>query len=86
MSDSSPSEISRRAIPFTVDGKPYATEDARQRASSILELAGLDPAKFDLGEIEGKEHPQTRRFQDQELVNIRKDARFVSIRQKAPVA
>ena len=86
MSDSSTPEISKRAIPFTVDGKRYTTEDVSQRASSILELAGLDPAKFDLGEIEGKEHPQTRRFQDQDLVEIRKDAQFVSIRQKAPVA
>ena len=75
-----------RAIPFTVDGKRYTTQDVSQRASSILELAGLDPAKFDLGEIEGKEHPETTRFQDQELVNIRKDAQFVSIRESAPVA
>ena len=41
---------------------------------------------FDLGELVGKEHPQTKRFTDDEIVNIVKDARFISIRQSAPVA
>ena len=34
----------------------------------------------------GKEHPQTKRFADDEIVSIVKDARFISIRQSAPVA
>ena len=49
-------------------------------------LAGRDPAAFDLGEIEGKDRLRTRRYLDDELVEIHKDARFVSIRQSAPVA
>ena len=76
----------RRTIPFTIDGKPFTTDDPSQRASALLRLAGLDPAIFDLGELVGKEHPQPKRYNDDEVVNIAKDARFVSIRQKAPVA
>ena len=78
--------IGRRLIPFTIDGQPFETSDLSQRASALLRLAGLDPATFDLGELEGKERPQPKRFADNEIVAIRKDARFVSIRDEAPVA
>ena len=57
-----------------------------QKASALLRLAGLDPAIFDLGELQGKERPQPKRFDDYELVAIEKDARFVSIREKSDVA
>ena len=76
----------RRRIPFTIDGQPFSTDELRQRASALLRLAGLDPAIFDLGELEGKERPQTRRFKDDEFVSIVKDARFISIRHSAQVA
>ena len=76
----------RRRIPFTIDGQPYTTDDLSQPASALLQLAGLDPATFDLGELVGKEHPETRRFADDEVVKIVKDARFISIRQSAQVA
>ena len=76
----------RRRIPFTIDGQPFTTDDLSQRASALLRLAGLDPAIFDLGELKGKERPQTKRFDDDEIVSIVKDARFVSIRHSAPVA
>ena len=79
-------EFSRRRIPFTIDGQPFTTDDLSQRASELLRLAGLDPAIFDLGELVGKERPQTERFADDEIVNVVKDARFISIRQSAPVA
>lgn len=75
-----------RLIPFTIDGEPYETADISQRAAALLVLAGRDPAAFDLGEIEGKDRPRTKRYRDDELVEIHKDARFVSIRQSAPVA
>ena len=80
------SDISRRRIPFTIDGQPFTTDDLSQRASALLRLAGLDPAAFDLGQLVGKEHPETRRFADDEVVTIVKDARFVSIRESATVA
>ena len=63
-----------------------------KRATSVSERLtccawpGSTPAVFDLGELEGKERPQTKRFADDDIVRIRKDARFVSIRQSAPVA
>lgn len=75
-----------RLIPFTIDGDPYETADISQRAAALLVLAGRDPAAFDLGEIEGKDRPHTKRYRDDDLVEIHKDARFVSIRQSAPVA
>ena len=80
------SDINRRRIPFTIDGQPFNTDDLSQRASALLRLAGLDPATFDLGQLVGKEHPETRRFADDEVVTIVKDARFVSIRESATVA
>ena len=75
-----------RSIPFTIDGQPFTTDDISQRASALLRLAGLDPANYDLGELQGKDRPQTKLHDDDEIVVIEKDARFVSIRQKGPVA
>ena len=73
-------------IPFTIDGYPHETDDFTQKAADLLRLAGRDPANFDLGEIESKDRPHTRKYHDDDVVTIRKDARFVSIRQSAPVA
>ena len=86
MTETSTFETSQRRMPFTIDGQPFTTDDLSQRASELLRLAGLDSAIFDLGELVGKERPQTKRFADDEIVNIVKDARFISIRQSAPVA
>lgn len=86
MADTPEIQVPGRQIPFTVDGQPYTTDDLSQTAAAILRLAGLDPAIFDLGELEGKERPTTRRYADNETVVIRKDARFVSIRHSADVA
>ena len=81
-----PPDTNRRRIPFTIDGQAFTTDELSQRASALLRLAGLDPATFDLGQLVGKEHPETKRFADDEVVTIVKDARFVSIRQSATVA
>ena len=86
MTDVSRHPERRRLIPFTVDGQPFTTDDPSQTAAALLRLAGLDPAIFDLGELEGKERPSTRRYADYETVVIHKDARFVSIRHSADVA
>lgn len=74
-----------KPIEFTVDGRPFQTTDRRQSAAAILGLAGLDPNLFDLGELRGH-RPQPVRFSDDEIVEIRPGARFVSIRQRADVA
>ena len=75
-----------RSIPFTIDGQPFTTDDISQKASALLHLAGLDPTNYDLGELQGKDRPQTKHYDDDEIVVIEKDARFVSIREKGPVA
>ena len=86
MSDAQSIRQPEREIPFTIDGVAYTTSDLSQRASDLLKLAGLDPARYDLGELQGKERPETKRYEDEDVVSIGKDARFVSIREKAPVA
>ena len=86
MAKSSNIERFRRSIPFTIDGQSFTTNDPSLRALTLLRMAGLDPAIFDLGELEGRGRPQTKRFRDDEIVSIVKDARFISIRQSAPVA
>ena len=86
MTESSNIEPIQRPIPFTIDGHPFTTSDISHKASALLRLAGLDPAIYDLGELQGKERPQPKRFDDDELVAIEKDARFVSIREKSDVA
>ena len=86
MTEQSNVEEIRRRIPFTIDGQPYETSDLSQRASALLRLAGLAPTIFDLGEIVGKQPVYTKRFADDEIVEISKDARFVSIRHSAQVA
>lgn len=75
----------RRPIEFTIDGRSYETTVRRQRAGDLLRLAGLNPALYDLGELEGH-RPHPVRFTDDEIVEIHQGARFVSIRKRAEVA
>ena len=86
MTDAQGSDSFGRPIPFTIDGQPFTTSDISQRASALLRLAGLDPANYDLGKLQGKERPETKRFADDDLVEIEKDDRFVSIRQSGDFA
>lgn len=72
-------------IPFSIDGESYTTRERRQPAADILRLAGLDPNLFDLGEVRGR-GSATRRYTDDDIVTIRRGARFVSIRERADVA
>jgi hypothetical protein len=72
-------------VPFTIDGQLFTTSDRRQPAATLLNLAGLDPVRYDLGELHGQAG-QTKRFADDEIVTIRPNARFVSIRHAADVA
>ena len=86
MAEAQTLEVPRRSIPFTIDGQSFTTDDVSQKAADLLLLAGLNPGLYDLGEIRGKDRPETKRFDDQDVVEIEKDARFVSIRQTADVA
>jgi len=74
-----------RPVEFTIDGRPYKTTDHRQSAAELLRLAGLDPSRFDLGELKGH-RPDPIRYRDDTVVEIHNKARFVSIRHRADVA
>ena len=74
MAETQVPDAPRRSIPFTIDGQSFATDEVSQKASDLLLLAGLSPDIYDLGEIRGKDRPETKRFDDQEVVEIQKDA------------
>jgi hypothetical protein len=74
-----------KIVTFTIDGRPFTLDHAKQTASSLLELSGLDPAGYDLGEVRpGNEEPKV--FKDDQPVHVKDGDRFVTIRQNAPVA
>lgn len=75
----------RRPIEFTIDGRSYKTDDHKQPAADLLRLAGLDPTRFDLGELKGH-RPDPIRYRDESIVEIHNKSRFVSIRHRADVA
>ena len=60
-----------------VEGAPHAAD--------LLRLGGLDPARFDLGELKGH-RPEPVRYTDDTIVEIHNKARFVGIRHRADVA
>jgi len=79
------SEHNDKDIDYTLDGEEFTTRDRRQPAGEILRNGQLDPAQYDLGELAGQSG-QIQRYSDGDEVRIRPGARFVSIRQSAPVA
>jgi len=84
MTDHNITEL-RKPIDFTIDGRSYKTHVRRQPAADVLRLAGLDPARYDLGVLRGHQ-PHPVRFADSDVVEIHQGERFVSIRQSADVA
>lgn len=72
-------------IEFSIDGRPYKTTDHKQPAADLLRLGGLDPVRFDLGELKGH-RPDPVRYTDDTIVEIHNEARFVGIRHRADVA
>lgn len=74
-----------KPINFTIDGRNFETSAHKQPAADLLRLAGLDPSRFDLGELKGQRTSPVR-YSDETIVEIHHDARFVSIRQRADVA
>lgn len=73
------------SISFLIDGRPFQTTELRQTAAALLRLADLDPGLFDLAELKGR-RPEPVRFAAEELVEISRGARFVSIRRRADIA
>ena len=78
-------EHGHKPIHFTIDGRPFATEDSDSTAAELLRLAGLDPNGYDLGQIRPGD-PEPKRFKDQQEVHIHEGEKFVSIRERAEVA
>lgn len=74
-----------RPITFTIDGRPFTVKDPSQTAASLLQLAGLDPAGYDLGELHGN-NPVPKRYEDDHKIRVKNGDRFVSIRERAAVA
>jgi hypothetical protein len=79
------SERSHKPIHFTIDGRPFTTEDPDPTAAELLTLAGLDPNGYDLGQIRPGD-PEPDRFKDQQKVHLHDGEKFVSIRERAEVA
>jgi hypothetical protein len=78
-------EVMPSSISFTIDGRPFTVEDAKQTAAGLLRLAGLDPDGYDLGEFRpGNAGP--KRFKDDQAVHVKDGDKFVSIRDEAQVA
>lgn len=74
--------ISRRKVHFTIDGESFTTFDDDQEAASLIRLAGLNPADYDLARITG-EH---KTFEDAELVRITDGDEFVTAKHVGGVA
>jgi hypothetical protein len=74
-----------KTVKFTIDGRPFTTDDPHQSAAALLRLAGLEPSGYDLGEIRPG-NPEPKRFKDDQPVHIQDGDRFVSIRERADVA
>lgn len=75
----------RRSIEFTIDGRQFKIEEPDQTAGSLLVLAGLEPAQYDLAELRGAQN-QPHRLEDGQKVRVKDGDRFVSVRQMATVA
>jgi hypothetical protein len=74
-----------KLVRFTIDGRPFTTDDRHQTAAALLKLAGLDPSGYDLGELRPGD-PEPKRYKDDRPVNIQEGDKFVSIRERAEVA
>lgn len=72
-------------IEFTIDGRTFTTTEPHQTAAALLQLAGLDPRGYDLGELHAKQ-PEPTRYKDDRKVRIQDGDRYVSIRERATVA
>jgi hypothetical protein len=80
MSEEAAVEGHRKEVHFTVDGEPFETRDPEQRAREILKkYAKVDPEHYELGELEHHD-PKPKVFKNDEIVHIRQDARFVTVR------
>lgn len=74
----------RKQLTITIDGQPYTTRDDDQEAASLLRLAGVDPAQYDLARI--KRNGETKVYRDEKVIDLKDGDAFVTVRQSAQVA
>lgn len=74
---------SRKKLTITIDGIRHTTRDDDQEASSLLRLAGVDPAQYDLAKI--KRNGETKIYRDTKVIDLADGDAFVTVRQSAPV-
>lgn len=76
----------RHQVHFSIDGQPDKSWDDTQTATALLELAGVDPTRYDLARVNtaGGGRPET--FSGDQLVTIRDGDHFVTVKRAGPVA
>jgi hypothetical protein len=75
---------SKKKLTMSIDGLTYTTRDDDQEAASLLRLAGVDPAQYDLARI--KHNGETKVYRDEKVIDLRDGDAFVTVRQSAQVA
>jgi len=73
-----------KKITITIDGESYTTRDDDQEAASLLRLAGVDPAQYDLAKI--KHNGQPKVYRAEKVIDLKDGDAFVTVRQSAQVA
>jgi hypothetical protein len=74
----------RTPVEFSIEGRRYETAGRRQQALDLLRLAGLDPDVYELWELR-THRPLPVRYQPDDTILIRRNARFVAVRMQAGV-
>lgn len=74
----------RKKITITIDGRTFTTRDDDQEAASLLRLAGVDPALYDLAKLRHGGDPKV--YRDEKVIDLKDGDVFVTVRQSAPVA
>ena len=73
-----------KKLTISIDGQPFVTRDDDQEASSLLRLAGVDPAQYDLAKIRRNGEPKV--YRDEKVIDLKDGDAFVTVRQSAQVA
>ena len=74
----------RKKITITIDGQSFTTRDDDQEAASLLRLAGVDPAQYDIARIKYNGEPKV--YRDEKVIDLKDGDAFVTVRQSAQVA
>jgi hypothetical protein len=73
-----------KKLTISIDGVKYTTRDDDQEAASLLRLAGVDPAQYDLAKIKHNGEPKV--YRDEKVLDLKDGDAFVTVRQSAQVA